>query len=368
MYNAYINNPTLTKFGKLNSNVFNLSVEVGNKIFESFPKESIDAFVFSSFAPENYTQEYHLAAKISSQLNLPQVFSIRTETASSSGASAIHTAYYLLQTGKFKNVLVIGAESMTGFDREQNNLLLGSVLSDNQRNFKMSMAQGAAMIANLYLKKYGYTREDLYYIAEKLHENGSHNKNAHIQKPITKEDYFNSPMFSSPLCLYDISPISDGAAGCVLSTEKRSQWKIIGTGHGRDDFYKQSLDTSFLASRYAFEKAFLESKIKSHEIDIAELHDAFTIFEVIGAEDAGLFPRGKGLEFLKEGDTHPNGKIPINTSGGLKTRGHPIGASGIAQIVELCTSMQKKNKTIGLAHSIGGLATNNFATMIEQIY
>ncbi|MCB1142092.1 MAG: thiolase family protein [Leptospiraceae bacterium] len=366
MTNVYIHNPSITKFGKLNAGVMDIALQTGRSVLENFDSDQIDLFILSTFAPEVYTHEFHLAAKIASQLNLKQVFCTRSETASSSGASAVHLAYYLLQSGQFKNALVLGAESMSQLSREVNNLTLGSVLSEAQIKFSMSMAQGAAMIANLYLHNYQYDKSDLFYIAEKLHENGSKNKYAHLQKPITREDYEKAPVFSYPLNLYDISPISDGGAGLILSTEKRSGLRILGTGHGHTDFHNLNMEPSFHSSRTAFEKAYKSSNIKSHQIEIAELHDAFTIFEVIGGEDAGLFPRGKGLEFVKSGETHPNGSIPINVSGGLKTRGHPIGASGIAQIVEISGLMKRKNKSLGLTHSIGGLATNNFATIIEN--
>ncbi len=363
---VYIHNPSLSKFGKSLFSVRELSVNTAKKTLENF-KDPIDLLVFSSFSPEVYTKEFNLPSKIAGDLLLENPYALRAETASSSGASAFHIAYYLLQSGQFQNALVIGTEVMTKLKREESNLILGSVLSEKEMNFSISMAQGAALICNRYLYTYDYSKKDLFYIAEKLHENGFHNENAQIQKIITYEDYCNAPLFATPLGLYDISPLSDGSAALILSVNNKSNFMVKGLGHGISRFFNPPYRLSFEASVRAFKEAYNNSSVKPSEIEIAELHDAFTIFEAIGMEDGGLAGRGKALNMIKSGITHSSGSLPINASGGLKTRGHPIGASGLAQIVELINLMVKKNKHIGLTHSIGGLATNNFVSIIEKL-
>lgn len=367
MSKIYIHQPFISKFGKHNTSVLELSKQTADSCLSNFSKNDIDLLIFTSFAPEKYTNEFHIAAKLADSLNLKNIFAIRTETASSSGSSALHTGYSMLAGGLFKNALIVGTEIMSPLAREESNLVLGSVLSDRMRNFSMSMAQGAAMITRRYLKEYNYKESDLFYIAEKLHANGADNPNAHIRKKITREDYEKAPLFTSPLGLYDISPLSDGSASLILSTEIKSDIRIRGIGHGLSGFRTMELTTSFPASLSAFAQAYSMAKIKPNDIKIAELHDAFTTFEVIGAEDAGLFPKGHALNKVKEGVSAINGDLPINPSGGLKSRGHPIGASGLAQIAELIRFMRLQNKSVGLAHSIGGLATNNFATILERI-
>jgi len=364
MKSIFIHNPTLSKFGKSLFSVRELSVNTAKKTLENF-QESIDLLVFSSFSPEVYTKEFNLPSKIAGDLFLDNPYTLRTETASSSGACAFHLAYYLLQSGHFKNALVIGTEIMTGLGREENNLILGSVLSENQMNYSTSMAQGAALICRRYMHEFNYTKKDLFFISEKLHANGALNENAHIRKRITWEDYSKAPIFSSPLGLYDISPLSDGSASLILSVTQKSEFRVKGLGHGISRFFNPPYSLSFEASIKAFIQAYNNSNIKPSDIDIAELHDAFTIFEAIGMEDGGLAEKGKALDIIKSGITHSSGSLPINASGGLKSRGHPIGASGLAQIVEIQTHMKKLNKHIGLTHSIGGLATNNFVTIIE---
>jgi acetyl-CoA acetyltransferase len=364
MKKVYIHNPQLSRFGKTLDSVQSLSVKTAKKTLESFDKQT-DLFVFSSFAPEVYTKEFHLAAKIASELKLEDATCLRVETASSSGAAAVTMAYNLLASGAFKNALLIGTEVMSRLNREDNNILLGSVLSVSQQMFAMSMAQGAALLCQRYLSEYGYSKDDLFFIAEKLHSNGFANEFAHIRKKISFSDYQNAPQFATPLGLYDISPLSDGSASFLLSTEMESEFAIKGVGSGTSHFYSTPSSPSFTASRQAFQKAYTQAGIKPSQVEIAELHDAFTLFEVIGAEDAQIFPIGKGLKYVKDGITHLDGKVIINGSGGLKTRGHPIGASGVAQIVEITKLMKAKQKKIGLTHSIGGLATNNFVCILE---
>jgi acetyl-CoA acetyltransferase len=363
---VYIHNPVISQFGKLDETVLSLSVKTAKKALEGFDREQIDFLVFSSFAPEVYTQEYHIPPKLLSALQMKDVFAIRSETASSSGASAFQLAVNLIQSGRYKTGLVVATEVMSKLGREESNLLLGSVLSPRQIQLCMFMAQGGAMITNRYLYEYNYPKEDLFYIAEKLHNNGFNNPYAHIKKKISFTDYQKAPLFYSPLGLYDISPLSDGSAALILSGTIPSDVSVKGMGHGTNNFWNESLEVSFPASVSAFQKAYAEARVSPQDIQAAELHDAFTMFEVIGAEDAGLVPRGKGLEFVKNKLTHPDGQIPINASGGLKTRGHPIAASGLAQIVELSQFLKTKNLSLGLTHSIGGLATNNFATIIER--
>ncbi len=363
----YLHFPVLSQFGKLNTSYLDLSVKTGKECLKNFDRDRIEFLIFASFSPDKYTGEFNLPAKIASGLSLKSVFTLRSETASSSGASALHLATMLIESGRFKTGMVLATEIMSQLSREENNILLGSVLSKKQISLCMSMTQGAGLITNRYLHDFGYSKNDLFAISKKLHDNGLLNPIGHIKKNLTFEEYINAPIFSSPLGLYDISPISDGSCAIVLSNDLKSEFKIKGIGNGTENFHKEDAPYSFKASRDAFQKAYNEANVKPNEIDVAELHDAFTPFELIGAEDAGIFPRGKALKNVIDGVTHPIGEIPINPSGGLKSRGHPVGVSGLAQIAEVVNFMKKNQKIhLGLTHSIGGLATNNFATILER--
>ncbi|TGN08377.1 thiolase family protein [Leptospira ilyithenensis] len=365
MTKVFIHGPSLSPFGKFNGSHLSLSYQTVKDSVTEFGSHKLEFLIYASFSPDRYTKDFHLPAKLVQALGLKHPYAIRMETASSSGASALQLGVNLIQSGRYKHGLVVATEIMSQLNREENNLLLGSVLSDSQRNLGMSMAQGGAMITNRYLELYGYKQEDLFAISKKLHDNGLKNPIAQIKKNLSPEDYEKQPMITSPLGLYDISPLSDGSASVILSVDK-SGISIKGMGHGTAPFQAGG-DPSFDASVHAFASAYKEAGIGPEEIQIAELHDAFTPFEIIGAEDAGLFGRGEALAKVISKITHPEGQLPINSSGGLKSRGHPVGASGLAQIVELCRSFkQREELRLGLAHSIGGLATNNFATVLEH--
>jgi acetyl-CoA C-acetyltransferase len=288
------------------------------------------------------------------------------ETASSSGAAAFQLGVNLILSGRFDHGLVVATELMSKLDREKSNLLLGSVLSPEQIRLGMSMAQGGAMITKRYLDLYDYEPKDLYFLSKKLHDNGLKNPIAQIKKNLTEEIYFAQPKIASPLGLYDISPLSDGSAALVLSKDP-SNIAVKGMGHGTSPFLPE-LSPCFPANLAAFEQAYKEAGVGPKDIDFAELHDAFTPFELVGAEDAGFFNRGEALFQVKAGLTHPTGKLPINISGGLKSRGHPVGASGLAQIVEICRIFSSlTEKRLAISQSIGGLATNNFVSILEKV-
>lgn len=369
MKNVFIHSPSLSKFGKFKGSILELAIQTAKESLNDFqnqyPNTSIDFLIFTSFCPEVYTKEFHLPTRIQESLGLKDAFCFRTETASSSGCSAFHLGVRLIQSGKFETGLIIASEIMSNLSREENNILLASVLSEKQRKLGMSMAQGGALVATRYLYEYGYNKNDLWFLSKKLHDNGLKNPIAHIQKNLNYEDYLNAPMFCSPLGLYDISPLSDGCASLILSN-KESRVRVLGLGHGTAPMDHSIHNLSFPASIHAYKEAYKESNLEPKDIQVAELHDAFTIFEIIGAEDGGLLPKGKGLLYVREGKTHIEGDLPINPSGGLKSRGHPIGASGLAQICEFFRFWKiRPDCRIGLTHSIGGLATNNFVTILE---
>jgi hypothetical protein len=212
-------------------------------------------------------------------------------------------------------------------------------------------------------------------VAIKNHSNGSFNPYAQFRKVITKEDYLKSQMVSFPLRLYDCAPITDGAAAIILTSES-TPIKVAGIGHATDTAavaHRASL-TSFNSTKEAAQKAYAMAQLNPSDVHFAEVHDAFTLFEIIGTEDLGLFPQGKGWKALEEGVTHLRGRLPINPSGGLKARGHPVGASGLAQLVEIVYQLkeeagkerQLERAEIGLAQSIGGLGNNNLVTILER--
>jgi hypothetical protein len=212
-------------------------------------------------------------------------------------------------------------------------------------------------------------------VALKNHANGAHNPCAQFRHAITREKYLASKFVATPLRLYDCAPMTDGAAAVILTAE-RTDLKVSGIGQGTGPVslrQRESL-TGFAATQIAARQAYQMAGISPRDIDCAEVHDAFTPFEIIGTEDLGFFQPGKGGQAAESGWTGVDGNLPVNVSGGLKSRGHPVGASGVAQIIEIARILRgesaaklKHEPQRALAQSTGGLATNNFVTIIERV-
>lgn len=246
----------------------------------------------------------------------------------------------------------------------------------------------AGMFARLYMDKYGITREHLARVAIKNQENGLLNPYAHIQMKITMEGvlthpqaHINNPVVADPLHLYDCCPVSDGAAAVLLTSEEvakelnKTVVKIAGVGQATDThtLQERSDPTELKAVTQAAQKAFSMAGIQPDDIDVAELHDAFTILEIAESEHVGFFEKGEGAKALARGDTSLGGKLPINPSGGLKARGHPVGATGVAQIVELVWQLrgeagerQVQGASNGFSLNFGGFGNNVLAFVIRR--
>jgi len=239
-----------------------------------------------------------------------------------------------------------------------------------------------ASIARAYLTRYKATEEDLAYVAVKNHENGILNPKAHIRKIITIEDVMKSPVVASPLKLYDCCPFSDGASALILCSEEfakkkgKSYVEIIGSGRGASPAAVQSreditiIPSTVNAARQAYEMA----KITPKDVDFAEVHDCFTIAEVIDTEDLGFFKKGEAAEAIRSGATKRDGEIPINPSGGLKSKGHPIGATGIGQVVEVFEQFTGKagdrtiqDAQIALTHNFGATGASAAVHIFKKV-
>jgi acetyl-CoA C-acetyltransferase len=234
----------------------------------------------------------------------------------------------------------------------------------------------AAIVARRYMHDYGLSRDDLSLIPVKAHKNGVKNPLAQFQNEISVEKVNTARMVADPLTLYDCSPTSDGAASVVLSSLKAAKAldriddsvKVLGVGHSTDYHaiqHRLSL-TSLGATVSAAKKAFKMTRVKPEDIDVCELHDAFSILELIDMEDVGFARPGHAIDAVREGETEVNGRIPVNTTGGLKARGHPTGATGVAQIRDIVlqlrgkapVGLQVEDPEFGLTHNIGGFGNN----------
>jgi len=379
MGSVYVDGIGMTKFEKSDSDLKSLLVEAGRKALASSKYPEPQAIFIGAMNPEEFTGTGNIAILTADALGLLGIPSIRVETASSSGAAVLSVAYTALASGIFKNVLVIAGEKMTHLPTAKTTRILAEVIETEEREAGASMPALAAMITQAYMAWYKITQEKmeevLSTVAIKNHFNGSLNPLAQFQKRITLEDYKKSKLVAEPLRLYDCSPITDGAAALVLTREK-TDIRVMGIGQGTDTLAVRNRDslTSFMATRIAAKQAYGMAGIGPKDINFAEIHDAFTSLEIINSEDLGFFEEGRGWEAVEDGVTQIDGQFPINPSGGLKSRGHPVGATGLAQVVESIYQMRGEvdpKRQVGkvdraLTHSIGGFGNNNFVIILER--
>lgn len=377
MANVYINGVGMTKFGNRKESLQQLMYEAVSMAIVDSRIENFDALYVGTMAPEAFLGISNISTAIADYCGLNKIPAIRIGDNPSAGGSAFLQSYFAVCSNIYENVLVVGGEKMTNISTKKASKILSGMLSENERNYGATATALAALVTRRYMHEYGLDRETLAMVAIKAHTNACHNPYAHFQKKITLEKILNSKIIASPLTIYDCSPISDGSSAIILSNIKnKNSIKVKGIGHATDYLavHDRERITEFIATKIASRKAYEMAKITNpiKQTDVSELHDAFTIFEIINSEDLGFFKKGEGGIALKNGETEINGKIPINPSGGLKARGHAVGATGIAQICEIVWQLrgeagkrQVNKPKIGLTHNIGGFGNNIIVTILE---
>ncbi len=365
----------MTKFGELWDKSFrDLVAEAGVKAImdAGIEGKDIDAMYIGGMSSGGFVEQEHVAPLAIEVAGLEDfhIPATRVEGACASGGLAMRQGYIAVASGIHDIVLVGGAEKMTDVvGTEATNVLASAADREWEAFFGMTFPGLYALMARYHMHKYGTTQEQLAGVAVKNHYNGSMNPNAQFNRKISIEDVLASPMVADPLHLLDCSPITDGAAAAILAPldiAKKYTDKIVKilastqasdtiSLHNRKRF--DALPAAIHAARQAYKMAGVEPK----DIDVAEVHDCFTIAEIMAIEDLGFFEKGKGGKATEEGLTAIDGQIPINTSGGLKAKGHPVGATGIAQINEIVMQLrgeagkrQVKDAEIGLTHNVGG--------------
>ena len=323
----------------------------------------IDAIVFTGMESCDGFSE-HQTHKISllSDLFKTNVPIIETPSVCAGGGVAVWTALHL---NGLKNILVCSGEKLVDNKSEvTTHWILSAAERVIEQTEGMLFPVQNVLVWQQYMEKYGGTMDDLALIAFKNHQNAALNPKAYYYKrPVSLEDIKNSPIVASPFRLMDCSLSVNGGAAVILSKEK-SDIEIIGSGFATDyllTFGRETI-THFKATRLAAEEAYGQAKIKPEDIKVAEVHDAFTSVELISYEDLGLAPIGKGADLIRKGKVNLDGELPINTSGGLKAKGHPISVTGLAQIYEITNQLRgkcgerqvKPIPKIGLCHNIGG--------------
>ncbi|MGQ0790707.1 MAG: thiolase domain-containing protein [Nitrosopumilaceae archaeon] len=361
-----------TKYGKLADSISDITIQASVEAINSAgidPKEIKAGYISNVFGVAD--KQVHLGPVVMSNLGISERPSLSIESACGSGSVSFREAFANVAAGFYDVVLVTGVEKVTHTGTEWTTTYF-SYCSD----FFYEGQAGAsfpglfASMARAYLTEFKATEEDLAMVAVKNHENGFLNPKAHLRKKITIDDVMNSAVVASPLKLYDCCPFSDGASSVILCNEKfakdhtKDYIRVIGSGRGGSPAALQGREhlTTIPSTKIAAEAAYKMAGISPKNIDFAEVHDCFTIAEIVDTEDLGFFEKGKGVEGVREGQTTRNGSIPINPSGGLKSKGHPIGATGVGQVVEVFDQLTGKAGERTLKDAKIGLTQNFGAT------
>ena len=370
----------ITKFGELWwKNLRELYVEAALKAIKDAGVDHLDSMYVGCMSSGLFCAQEHLASLMADYLGQKHLPAYRVESACASGGLAFRLGFMEVASGMSDIVLVGGVEKMhTGADATY---CLASAADQEYEAFHGNTFPGLyALIARAHMAKYGTTRRQMAAVAVKNHENGSKNPFAQFPMKIDIDTVLNATPVADPLGLFDCSPVTDGAAAVILAPVDLAKKytdtiiKVVGSGaatstiavHQRDDI--TFLDAVYMSGKRAYEMAGL----KPEDIDFAEVHDCFTIAEICNIEALGFCEVGKGGPFTEAGNTALDGKIPINPSGGLKSKGHPVGATGVAQIVELVEQLrgtagerQVKNARRGLAQNMGGSGGSSVVHILE---
>lgn len=374
---VYVLGGAQTKFGEL----WNLSLTdlirqamEGAIASTNIMPTDIDCVVIGNMVGGETSEQAHLGTLASSMLP-HQPPALRVEAACASGGLAVHTACALLESGRAETILVIGAEKLTDVAGD----IVTSALmraGDAEKDAPSGLTFPAifALVANAYMHRYGLSRDDLSLVSACSHRAAIKNPFAQFRKEIPVSAISRSPLVADPLRLLDCSPISDGAAALILSTRKESPVTIAASQVGSEklSLVDRASLTSFGSTRAAFAQALKESGWNRSDIDCMELHDCFSIASLIHLEDLGFAEEGQAINVFRQNDADVDGELPINMSGGLKACGHPIGATGVKQVLDCFKQLtgqapnQVKSPKKAMAHNLGGIGATCTIHLLER--
>jgi len=373
-----------TKYGRLDDSISDIAIQASAEAIESagiLPKEIKAGYISNVFGVAD--KQVHLGPVVMSNLGIPERPSLTIESACGSGSVSFREAFANVAAGFYDAVLVTGVEKVTHTGTEWTTTYF-SYCSD----FFYEGGSGAsfpglfASMARAYLSEFKATEEDFAAVAVKNHDNGLLNPKAHLRRKITIDDVMKSPVVASPLKLYDCCPFSDGASSVILCNEKfakehnKDYIQVIGSGRGGSPAALQGREhlTTIPSTKIAAEAAYKMAGITPKDVDFAEVHDCFTVAEIIDSEDLGFFEKGQGVQGIRDGQTKRDGEIPINPSGGLKSKGHPIGATGVGQVVEVFEQLTGKadertvkDARIGLTQNFGATGASCAVHIFQSV-
>ena len=375
----------MQKWGELwEKSLRDIFVESALLAIEDAGVERIDSMYVGCMTSGLFVGQEHIGSLLADYLGAAPIPATRVETACASGGAAFRSAFIEVASGVSDIVLAGGVEKMTDVGGDEATYALGTAADQEYEGFNGVTFPGLyAMIARRHMHEHGTTREQLAQVAVKNHEHGSKNPLAQFPMKITVEQVTGSVMIADPLRILDCSPITDGAAAAILcplemaeKIAKKRPIRVAGSGQATDTIALHDRDdlTFLNSTARAAEMAYAMAGKTPDDIDCAEVHDCFTIAEICITEALGFCDKGRGGPFVESGATALGGKIPVNTSGGLKSKGHPVGATGVAQIIETVHQLrgeagerQVKDAKVGLTQNMGGSGGSAVVHILEAV-
>ncbi len=330
----------------------------------------IDSLFVSSMASGAFTEQEHLGPLVLSAIGSGSVPSVRLEAACASGGAAVRQAFLSVRSGEHDVVAVVGLEKMTDVPPDEASRILSQAsLAEDEARTGATFPALYALMARRHMHEFGTTEEQLAAVSAKNHSNACLNDKAHFRRTVSVDDVMRSPPVSDPLKVLDCSPVSDGAAAIIIAeegvarglSENPAEILACEQASGPLGLCARTTICGIPAAASAAKLALEKSGAKLSGIDLAEVHDCFTIAEIMALEDVGFFPRGGAAKATERGETALSGSVPVNPSGGLKAKGHPVGATGVSQFAECFLQLsgragkrQVKGARTALTHNVGG--------------
>ncbi len=363
------------RFGKRAEGWLDLAAEASGLALERLGRKPVDLLVVGRMLPGSINNLESTVPRLASRIGMESAAGLRVEAASATGGAAFQAAAMAIESGHAERALVVAVEKMTDHPGAEVTRALASSLHPSEVAVGATMPSLASIIAQRYAARYSLPASIFDAVSVHMRERAALNPNAQFTTPVTLEEVASSRAVALPLRLLHCAAISDGAAAMVI--EKGSgPATLLGFGQGLDSM--RVIDrvdaTSFAATRVAAKRAYEMAHITRKELDVIEVHDAFAPFALIDLEDLGICGPGEAGTWFREGWVAPDGRLPVNPSGGVLGRGHPVGASGLAEIAEIATQLRGEAgkralpnlPRVGLAQSIGGMASHNFVTILGR--
>jgi len=372
---CHISSVGMGRFGKRPEGLIELAAEAANLALEGVGRKTVDLLVVGSMFAQGLHGREALLPRLAGRLGVESASGLRVDSSSGTGGMAFHTAVLALESGRFERALVVAVEKMTDRSTAEITRDLAASLHSSEVAAGATMPGLASIVVQRYLQKFGLTTEVCDLATVHARSMAAANPNAHFQKSVTAAEVAASRPVALPLRLLHCSAISDGATAVVVE-RGTGPATVLGLGQGFDALRLVDREdlSSFVATRLAARRAYEAARLTRKEIDFVEVHDAFSPFGMIHIEDLGICGPGESPMWFEKGWAARDGRVPVNPSGGVVGRGHPVAASGLAEVAEVALQLRgeagqhaiAKSPRVGLAHAMSGIASHNFVTILGR--